>query len=1619
MKRFLKQLQPVMLGFTLIAASALPALADDTEIYFGGGNASAKNNILFVIDTSGSMDSLDGDSTTRLDELKAAFKSLLTQVDNVNVGLMRFSNPGGPILYPVTNINTVIPSDGSSSNLDLAVQSANDDGYQQNTSGAVDLSGQRLEMGTVSIGGISYYPYSKRISVTTDDADGCADSNSANTSREYIIVTSNTCDMRRIMGVRFETVNIPKPTAADPVVIDSAYLEFSTIVSGGTAPIDLSIYGEKSSGSTFGNNTASPPYRLSNTANIISTHVDLSLASLPAIGTVLDSPDISALVQSMVDDTSWASGNAMTFLIRHPETSSSTGYTTFFSSDSMYASIAAPVLVINYHVGSGTASTYDTTAAVRFSEVNVPRHATVTSAYLEFTAATSSSDTTALNISADASGNSAALSTADFDITSRASTSASVTWDASSTPAMTGWTAGTSYQTPDLAAVVQQIVNRSDWCGGNAMTLKLAGTGHRSAASYDAGSGTAPHLVIKYDLSSVPTDGSSCKKTTLTRQVAASSDDAQEDDGAIANLTNDRVYMASTSTKTGGRNGTTTYTTSKVGLRFTNIQIPKNSTIQSAYLQFVARSDDNTSLNLSINGQATDDAATFTSALGAISGRSSTSAVVSWNGVSTWYQDSTYQSPDVSSIVQEIVNRSGWAAGNDMAFIISGLSATNRREAYSYNGSPGDAPKLIVNFVDNGSSPSTYTVRDKLIEIVDSLAPNGSTPLQDTFYEGVQYFRGQAVDYGKVRGAGPYSYTRVSHPDSYTGGSVSPAGCQDSSDDSCKSETISGSPVYKSPITFACQANHIVLLTDGLPNSDHSTSKIHALPGFPSTQCTYAGAGECVPDLAKWVHETTDISSTLEGDQHLTVDTIAFYQDSSGNSFLQDTATYGGGTYSAAAGSDALLEALQKVTTSTISQDSTFVSAGVAVNAFNRTQNLDNLYFAVFKPGLAPRWEGNLKRYALAADSSGDPFIADATGANAVDASTGFFKDSSRSYWSASADGADVEKGGAAAMITDYAARKLYTDTGSSSDLADASNALVSTNTALTKAMFGDTTMTDTYLKNLINWVRGQAVDTESGYDVNTVVNTSTATRFDFADPLHSRPVAITYGGTESSPDITIFVGTNDGTLHAIDNSDGSEVFGYIPSDLLSIQETLYNNTEGVDHPYGLDGSITPWVIDPDGDGLVLTGGVPQTDNKVWLFEGMRRGGRNYYALDVTNRAHPKLMWTIKGGVTAGFDELGQTWSQPVKAKISINGTEKRVLIFGGGYDPAQDTATTRQADSMGAAIYIVDAETGALIWSGGNGDSTEFTKQFSDMLYGIPSSVAAADINGDDLVDYFFVGDMGGQVWRFDVNNEATSASTLITGGVIARLGVGGTDSSGTTVANTPADNRRFYHAPTLFPGENNGTPYLGIGIGSGWRAHPLSEDTTDKFYMIKQSALYAPPRDASGAIAYSAITESTLYDADANVIQTGTSDQKEAALTDLAGKDGWYLTMAKGEKVLSTPLVLNGSMLFDTYQPGVLASADPCLPQTGTNRAYEVSAADATGVVDYDGDGVPDRFNTLNVSGIADGSSYTNSESTGSTTMNGSTATSRPIDNINSIYRIYWYEDRTRTSSSTDSSN
>jgi type IV pilus assembly protein PilY1 len=798
--------------------------------------------------------------------------------------------------------------------------------------------------------------------------------------------------------------------------------------------------------------------------------------------------------------------------------------------------------------------------------------------------------------------------------------------------------------------------------------------------------------------------------------------------------------------------------------------------------------------------------------------------------------------------------------------------------------------------------------RAAMLSAVSTLGPDNSTPLEESLYEAYLYMTGGRVNYGT----------------SGVAAAMVPG----------------SSPLqYESPMDLECQKNHIVLLTDGEPRSDQGVSaSIRGLvdaagdsfatltgsttcdlevypPGFVTGQ-----GGDCLDELAEFMYDG-DLS-TLNGQQNITTHAVGFLVDLP---ILQQTAQRGGGQYYTADDTSSLTTALMNIITSVLDTQTTFIAPTVSVSSFNQTRNLDDLYFSVFRPTGKTHWPGNLKKYKL---RGSDGTILDALDNPAVDPVTGFFAPTAQSIWSAAVDGERVNLGGAANLIP--LPRNVYTYlTGSPDpDLTSSTNAVALANAAL------DDTMLNT--GNVGDPTRDQVVQFIMGLDMADIDGDSVVLepRYQMGDPLHAQPVSVVYGPTND--DARVYFATNDGFLHSVDVATGQEEWAFVPEEFLRNQVDFYKDSQvGVGSKYyGIDGNLRVQTVTVNNDGVIGSG------EKVFLFLSMRRGGDVFYALDITDRDAPRVMWRRDAAYLPG---VGQGFSSAMPTRIQVGGAaqnpDKTVVVIGGGYDTTQDTYTAN-TDNIGNSIYILDSESGALLWHGsGNAGATKvFATAGKAMSYSIPADVRVIDLNGDRLADRMYAADMGGQVWRFDIKNGQPAAS-LVDGGVIAQLG------AASIAVPTLAETRRFYYAPDVALASTNAYNYLHIGIGSGYREHPNDTDNQNAFYALRDYKTFAPMTQAEYN-AFTPIRPTDLVDV--------TTD---AAASVPQGSPGWRLDLTagggwNGEKVLAETRTFNNRVYVTTFRPGTTGAN--CHPALGTNRQYVMSLF--TGAPVNNRDGSPD---------------------------------------------------------------
>lgn len=1481
------------------------ARAEDTEIYFNSpasGNIALRPNVLLILDTSISMsqDVPDG-SQSRMAAMKQAMAEILGSAEEVNVGLMRFNGTeGGSVLFPVSYIddpvgNVVSEASNAEITYKYSVIAGDDDAQETLSSGDVDLAATTLNIPNTPVTYDSASP-SVRTSTSGDDAyefnnEIRVDAASGNTVNAFW----NSGGF--IQGLRFSGINVPQGAR-----IDSATLDLWGIDTDSDA-VTTTIYGDDIDDSLIFN--SGDPKDITNrdkTTASISWNVP---GTTP--GTMFTSPDISNIIKEIVDRPGWAAGNALTLIA--PQGS---GTRRFHSFDGTTDTSLHPRLNISYTDTSAVIVPSESkVTGLHFDEVAIPQGATITSAKLVFTStSTTGGDGAKWAIQADDSDDSAAITATNGDLsdtTARPRTTADVVWavpDMVAEESYTTCNSGTC--SGDLKDVVQEVVNRAGWCGGNAMTFLIGGTGNRNIYSAEAGKG--PQLEISYDA----TQPSGCYRDTETAQVATSYDDVEELGDGTIRRTETNLDLSS----------------NIVGLRFQNLDIPQNATILEAHLSvntdLCSRSrrwgytctNTQTSGNPSIDiyGELAGNSAQFGNSTNELSSRSKTSTSVSWSLPDFTTNEQWFDSPDISGVIQQVVNQSGWASGNAMSFILN--DDNQARTIESWDGEAGEAAKLTVFYESTASGTQIKTVRERLNELVEDMPTSDYTPIVESLYEASHYWRGESIRYGLNRDG---IRTRISHPGSYcsadgvcngadTGnyppyGIYEPSGCSTSNlnDFDCYTRHIEGSPDYISPFKtdLTCASNYQVLLTDGEANSNSIASTIES-EYLGGTSCltsksdgsSVTSGEECGIDLAGYLNDN-DQSSTLDNDQTVQTYTIGFdlQNDPGAVQFLKDIAQEGGGEFFEAASASELVDTFNTILHDVRSDPTSFVSPSLATNAFNRLLSRDEIYFGLFTPSFEQSWPGNVKKYNICVDTSdqngdGQPDctlgeILDANGDTAIDSATDKFKSTSQSEWSDVVDGRETVRGGSGGEITDYTTRIVYTDATTDGSvpvngtpLGNANHVISQSGSTPSYARWDSAdnshirdaicpvNSTDTgtpeglECQERMLWLLGKIVDPDPDSD------TSATTRWSVNDVLHSSPAVVTYGGSDSDGDGSIdtffdrlVVGTNNGGLRFINGDTGEEEWMFMPESVFSDQDEHFFNPEG-DHLYGLDVTPTLQVNDVDGDGFI----EPADGDFVHVFVAMRRGGDYIYGLDITPAAKltdntteivPKFMWRINGS-TAGFERLADTWSQPRVATIATNAGKDiiDVLVFGGGYDSALDSdfgmAATSNNNNSGNAVYLVDPDDGSKLLSiSGDcpgGVTTCSDKQVTEMHYSIPSRITILDTDGDGLDDRLYFGDTGGQVWRVDLGADINTGSDILGSTIIGRL-------ASVSTAGTPADERRFFEPPavvqvkdSIYSDAANGE-YDYVMIGSGNRAHPLDKAVQDRFYAFRDKFVDGMP--------------------------------------------------------------------------------------------------------------------------------------------------------------------------------
>ncbi len=415
-----------------------------------------------------------------------------------------------------------------------------------------------------------------------------------------------------------------------------------------------------------------------------------------------------------------------------------------------------------------------------------------------------------------------------------------------------------------------------------------------------------------------------------------------------------------------------------------------------------------------------------------------------------------------------------------------------------------------------------------------------------------------------------------------------------------------------------------------------------------------------------------------------------------------------------------------------------------------------------------------------------------------------------------------------------------------------------------------------------------------------------------------------------------VYVGSNDGMLHAFDDDTGKELFAYAPNLLASTDINKgYHYLTDTNYIHNWYVDLTPTLSD-----AFLTTGAGSGWRTV-LIGGLRGGGRGLFALDVTDpndfseaNADKLVMWEFSN---ADDSDLGYTYSRPT---IALANNGRWVAIFGNGYNDTGDGE---------AKLFILDIEAGLDGWQAG--DYIEITtKAGSTSDRNGLATPALADVDGNGTVDRVYAGDLEGNMWAFDLSSSSS-----------ASWGIAYSDSGNpaplfTTQANQPITAKPVLAKHPTIPDQStpSNAPNLMVFFGTGQYLveSDKSSSATQSFYGVWDRG--------DKELDVSNLVEQTFDSSYTHRVLTRN-------LVDYSSKYGWRFDLpVTGERSVTSPVARADAVFFNTFIP----ETDPC---SAGGYGYKFAVDMVTGgspeeaIIDINKDGVIDNNdNEAGVNGV-----------------------------------------------------
>ena len=403
----------------------------------------------------------------------------------------------------------------------------------------------------------------------------------------------------------------------------------------------------------------------------------------------------------------------------------------------------------------------------------------------------------------------------------------------------------------------------------------------------------------------------------------------------------------------------------------------------------------------------------------------------------------------------------------------------------------------------------------------------------------------------------------------------------------------------------------------------------------------------------------------------------------------------------------------------------------------------------------------------------------------------------------------------------------------------------------------------------MIAYLRGQSGSEDNANNTNRLFRERAETVL--GDIVNSAPVYVhkppftyadvgytAYATSKASRQAMVYVGANDGMLHAFNADNGNEAWAFVPTAVIPYLYKLADYTYSNNHRFYVDGALS-------------VGDVFDSSNNSWhtiLVGGLGDGGRAYFALDITDPAAPVLLWEFD---TASDTDLGYSYGNPVITKRASDG--KWIVAFASGYN-------NTVGDSKGR-LYVVDALAG-----------TKLSEIITDNSITNPDVSGIARINNfvsntltDNTTQYVYGGDLGGALWRFDLSSANSQ-----------KLG-----STSATTGNQPITVR----------------PEIGYVRDNGGTYHRVIYFATGRYLGFNDLSTTVPSATVAQGV-YAVVDTGTnlgvLSGSSAHLVgqtlNTATYSIDNPSPVDLASSNGWYVNLPVGQRVSVDPKLQVGTL-------------------------------------------------------------------------------------------------------------